>query len=183
MKVTLIAVASLDGKTTRGASPGTAGWASAEDQVVFRAQIAAHDCVVMGSATYAAARQIIRPRADKPRIVLTRRPERFVQEKRPGLAFSKETPEALIKRLEASGYTSLLLVGGAQTNARFVDAGLVDELLVTIEPVMFGAGLPLTVTLKRNVPLRLVSHKRLNSQGTLLLHYAIQKPNQELLKP
>lgn len=178
MKVTLMMVASLDGKTTEGDRPGTASWASREDRVAFLAQKEKHDCIVMGSATYEAARSIIKPDIKKPRIVLTRTPERFVQERQPGLEFSADTPKQIVGRAESDGYASLLLLGGAQTNARFFDAGLVNELLVVIEPLLFGVGVPFVAPLHQTVQLRLISIEQLNSQGTVLARYLIQKTKQ-----
>jgi dihydrofolate reductase len=178
MKVTLVMVASLDGRTTQGGRPGTNPWASPEDQEVFLAQKAVHDCIVMGSATYEAARAIIQPSADKPRIILTRTPERFAGERQPGLVFSAYTPQEVVRQIRRDGRKSVLLVGGAQTNARFLDNGLVDELVVVIEPLLFGAGAPLVRRLGQTIQLRLVDCERLNSQGTLLARYVITNNKQ-----
>lgn len=175
MKVTLAMVVSLDGRITDSALAGPAIWASPEDQTEFRAQIEAHDCIVMGSSTYEAARAIIKPKADKPRTILTRQPEKYAAEVQPGLAFSSDPPGAVIAQAKEAGRQSLLLVGGAKTNARFLDQGLVDEILVTVEPKIFGAGIHFTDALQNNVQLQLLSCKQLNPQGTLLLHYLIQK--------
>lgn len=175
MKVTLMVVMSLDGKTTLGDQPGASSWASPEDQEIFQTQIAAHDCVVMGSATYKAARHIIRPSASKPRTVLTRAPQRFADEVQPGIAFSADPPSVVVEKAKGKGCTSLLLVGGAKTSARFFDEGLIDEVLVTIEPSLFGAGLPFVTPLQRAISLQLVTCTQLNSRGTLLAHYFIQK--------
>lgn len=175
MKVTLMMVASIDGKTTKGDKPGVDSWASPEDQQAFLAQKNAHDCIVMGSTTYEAARSAIVPSADKPRIVLTRNPQRFADERWPGLEFSADTPEEIIEQAKRRGHKSLLLVGGAQTNAGFLDAGLVDELIVTIEPLLFGTGTVLVAPLRSTIRLRLVHYKQLNDQGTLLAHYSISK--------
>jgi dihydrofolate reductase len=175
MKVTLITVTSLDGKTTKGDQPGTAAWASPEDQAILSSQIAAHDRIVMGSKTYQAARAIIAPNPHKLRIIATREPQRFAQDQQPGLAFTADSPEAIIAQAKADGCTSLLLMGGAETSSRFLDAGLVDELLVTIEPLLFGGGTPFTSTLRHTVQLQLVDHKQLNSRGTILARYRVQK--------
>jgi dihydrofolate reductase len=175
MKVTLAMVTSLDGRSTNSAHDGPAEWASAEDQAAFREQIATHDCIVMGSGTYEASRSIIKPSADKPRVILTHHPQRFAGEQQPGLHFSADTPYVVIQKAKDSGLKSLLLVGGAETNARFFDLKLVDEILITIEPVLFGGGAAFTTALQNDVQLKLLSCKQLNARGTLLAHYSIQK--------
>lgn len=176
MKVTLAMIMSADGKTTIGDAPGANYWASPEDQEHFRSLIAGHDCIVMGSSTFEAARSIIRPSAAKLRIILTRNPERWAKDARlPGLEFSAESPEEIIEGAVKKGYKKLLLVGGAETNERFLDAGLVDEIFLTIEPRLFGTGLPLTAPLEQSVDLLLISSRQLNTQGTLLNHYEVVK--------
>ena len=182
MKVALAMVTSLDGKSTKGKTSGTSPWASPKDQKIFRALIEAHDCVVMGSTTYKAVRDTLKPNALRPRIILTRNPEQFKDDVlRPGHIFTSEHPSQLVTRLALEGYEKVLLVGGAQTNSRFFDAGLVDELFITIEPFLFGTdkhGLPLVNSLGGTVALQLISHKQLNDQGTLLLHYSVSNNNQ-----
>jgi len=172
MKVTLAMVISIDGRITDGDNPGTMAWASPEDQDVFQQHRDTHDCIVMGRATYAAVRPILQPTASKPRVVLTRSPQRFAQEVAPGLEFSAQDPAELLDRLERQGFRKVLLVGGSETNPRFLDAGLVDELFVTVEPLLFGSGLPFTQPLQQTRSFHLLSSQRLNSRGTLLLHYS-----------
>lgn len=176
MTVTCVMVASLDGLTTQGNSPGTAGWSSPEDQEVFHDLIARADCMIMGSNTYRAARSLMNPSAAKPRIILTRSPEEYAEDAgKPGLTFTARSPQNIMHDLQTAGYENVLLVGGSTTNASFFDAGLVDELVLTIEPLLFGDGLPLTGRLKRSVALRLMERKQLNDAGTLLLRYKVLK--------
>jgi dihydrofolate reductase len=175
MKVALVIVSSLDGRTTEGNSPGTQTWASAEDQILFAIQRAAHDRIVMGSKTYETARSLITPDPRRPRIVMTRTPQKFTAEQQPGLSFTADDPGSIIAEAKASGCKTLLLAGGAETSAHFLDAGLVDELHVTVEPLLFGAGAPFVAALQRSVTLRLIDHKLLNHQGTLWAHYRVQK--------
>jgi dihydrofolate reductase len=175
MKVTLMMIESLDGRTTEGDSPAVKSWASAEDQDRFLAIRAAHDRIVMGSTTYEAVRGTLRLDPNKPRVIITRNPAQYADEVQPGLVFTDESPAAVVEQARQDGCQSLLLVGGAQTNARFLDARLVDELLVTIEPLLFGSGLPLVQSLQQTLQLQLISCEQLNARGTLLAHYQVQK--------
>jgi dihydrofolate reductase len=54
--------------------------------------------------------------------------------------------------VRAAGGRNVWIVGGGDLAGQFADAGLVDEVLVTIAPVTLGAGAPL---LPRRVELRL----------------------------
>ncbi|MCQ2562659.1 MAG: dihydrofolate reductase family protein, partial [Alphaproteobacteria bacterium] len=67
------------------------------------------------------------------------------------------------------------LLGGGQTNYLFLKENMVDDLFLTIEPKMFGAGKHLNICKKLDIQLQLVSCKVLNKTGTLLLHYTVKK--------
>ena len=54
--------------------------------------------------------------------------------------------------LRAAGDRNVWIVGGGDLAGQFADAGLLDEVLVSIAPVTLGAGAPL---LPRRVELRL----------------------------
>lgn len=176
MKVTMAMVMSLDGKTTSGEQSGTAEWASAEDQDIFRGMVASHDCIVMGSATYRAAREHMRPSKDKPRLILTSQLDRYADDERDGLYFMAAKPQEVIDKAASLACQNMLLAGGAKTNAQFLEEGLVDEMLITVEPLFLGSGRPLTAALTSQADLRLLEARRINDIGTMLLHYQIIKP-------
>jgi riboflavin biosynthesis pyrimidine reductase len=145
MEIVLIAVQSLDGRLTRHDEPGT-GFASPEDQVLFREKLQACDALVMGAGTYAAARERIRPHlaAERIRFVLSRQPERWQEDQVPGkLEFTRGGPAEIVDRLHRIGKQRLGVLGGGQVNRLFLQAGLVDELWLTLEPRVFGSGVPL----------------------------------------
>ena len=56
------------------------------------------------------------------------------------------------RMVEAAGGRNVWIVGGGDLAGQFADAGLLDEVIVTIAPVTLGAGAPL---LPRRVELRL----------------------------
>lgn len=175
MRVTLIAVQSLDGFITRHREPG-AGFASEADQRYFRAALRGFDCTVMGRTTYAQLRAQGggQPDASRRRVVLTRAPEKFAADTVRGVVeFTAEPPGKIISRLRAAGHRACALLGGAQIHSLFLAAGLVDELWLTVEPRLFGGGTPLLNT-PTDAQLELLAHLPLDS-GTLLLKYAVRR--------
>lgn len=170
----MVMVATVNGKITRGDDPSIYSWTSKEDADFFFSLLNQHNLIVMGSATYKAARDKIKPEKERLRIVLTRNPGKYSSETLPGkLEFSNESPKELVERLEKSGYHTMLLVSGGRTNALFLQEDLVNELYLTVEPRLFGKGKPLMADGDFFKNLKLQSIEKINEQGTLLLKYNI----------
>lgn len=172
MKIISLLVASLDGKITKGdLSPSD--WASKEDQEYFKKTLQENNLIVMGSGTFDP--HFIKPQGGKLRIILTSHPE---LRKRYAIAgqieFTDESPTELITRLEKDGFTQKLLVAGSKVTTDFFKQQLIDELWITIEPELFGAGKHI-LTEELDVQLELQETKQLNKQGTLLLKYCTVK--------
>lgn len=93
------------------------------------------------------------------------------------VAPQSDNPAILVaKHLEDAGFERVLLFGGGHVNRMFYDAGLVDELCLTLCPLMLGssdASSLVTPTLSRPVFFRLESS---NKNGDLLfLNYSVHK--------
>lgn len=173
MKIILAMVSSLDGKITKGNSPNIYEWTSKEDQEYFFSLIAMSNAIIMGSKTYKAVKHRIRLQKKLLRIVLTKNPEKYSHEIVSGqLEFSNESPKELVSRLKKTGYKKILVVGGEKVNTSFLKAKLIDELYLTIEPVVFGKGKNLFEEIELRKSLQLISLRRLNKKGTLLLKYS-----------
>ena len=149
MKIILAMVLSLDGKSTKGdGSPNL--WASVEDQGFFHDLKTKIGVIIVGRKTYEAAGK---PHGDGIR--------RIVMSRETGFVLPTDVEEAL-------------LVGGSELNAEFFKRKLINEIYITIEPKIFGKGLPLAQGLALEVELELLTMKQLNPQGTLLLHYRVK---------
>lgn len=179
LSLTALMVMSADGRVTRGASGDIYSWTSPEDQQQFFAQVAAAQLIIMGARTYEQARSYIKLTPNTLRVVLTHNPEQFADQAVPHqLEFSALAPAALAPSLAARGYARGLLVGGPTTIGAFLRDDLVDELLLTIEPHLFGDGQPLVHDTKQPVlhaSARLLSSEQLNDRGTLLLRYTFDQ--------
>ncbi|HEY2556746.1 MAG TPA: dihydrofolate reductase family protein [Diaminobutyricibacter sp.] len=58
---------------------------------------------------------------------------------------------------DAAGDRDVWVVGGGDVAAQFADAGLLDELRVTVMPIIVGSGKPLLPVAHASAPLTLVS--------------------------
>ena len=166
MRIILAMVVSLDGKSTKAdESPNL--WASVEDHGFFNDLKKKIGVVIVGRKTYEAAGK---PHGDGiRRIVMSR---------------DGPTPREVIADLENRGYKEALLVGGSEINGAFFSSEggsasggrrkLINEIYLTIEPKIFGAGLPIAQGILDDVHLELINVRQLNPQGTLLLHYHVK---------
>lgn len=174
MKIILVMVETLNGKTTKGTTAGTSSWASQEDQDYFFKTLSENNLFIMGRRTYEAAKENMQLSDDRLRIILTSSPEKFVNDEVKGqLEFSSDDPQSLIKNLAERGYTQAILLGGAHTNTDFLKEKLVSEIWLTLEPKIFGTGNNLFSDEQLELDLELLSNEKLNPQGTLLLKYHV----------
>src|SRR5688572_8829608 len=165
MKVFIIAAMSVNGFIARHTDDLSTDWTSKEDHKLFVQLTKQAGAMVMGSTTY---RTIGRPLPGRRNIVYSRTP--IDQE---GIETTTETPVELIKRLAAEGHEQLAVCGGASIYDMFLQAGVVDELYLTIEPILIAQGVPLLKSGGAK-ELRMLDYKKLND-NTLLMHYEVIK--------
>ena len=98
------------------------------------------DCYVMGSRTYEHALELGWPYGDTPVVVVT---TRKLPATKPSVEFYAGDLRALVDEKLAPRYRNIWLVGGAMLCQRFLELGLVDEIKLTVAPVLLGDGLRL----------------------------------------
>ncbi len=84
---------------------------------------------------------------------------------------TKSTPKKIIEIVEERGYKEAM-VGGGVTAASFLKEGLVNELFLDIEPIIFGKGIPVFAYEKFEKKLKLIDTKRI-SDSEIRLHYRV----------
>jgi dihydrofolate reductase len=98
------------------------------------------DCYVLGSRTYEHAIELGWPYGDTPAVVLT---SRELPTARKSVEFYSGDLKTLVDVQLAPRYRNIWLVGGAMLCQRFLELDLVDEIKLTIAPVLLGEGLRL----------------------------------------
>jgi dihydrofolate reductase len=86
---------------------------------------------------------------------------------------TSEDPAKLLARLAQEGAHAVAICGGASIYNLFMQAGLVDEIYLTVSPLLFGRGLSL-FTEPLQTPLKLLESTTLDD-GAMLLHYAVAR--------
>jgi dihydrofolate reductase len=144
--VTLHVVSSLDGFIAR--NDNSVSWLESSGDVYARGVsedsaeevINAIDCFVLGSRTYEHALQLGWPYGDTPTVVVT---NRDLPAARKSVEFYSGDLERLVAERLAPRYGHIWLVGGAMLCQSFLRLGLVDEIRLSIAPILLGDGLRL----------------------------------------
>ena len=165
MQLTLLMAVTLDGKIAKS-QDHFPDWTGKEDKRFFAKTSRQAGVVIMGSKTFDT---IGTPLPERLNIVLTRNPRRRSQW--PNLIFTRQTPTELIADLTRQGYSHAILAGGASINFLFAKAQLIDEIMVTISPKIFGQGLSLFSDAV-SLDLDLIDIQKLGTDR-VLLHYKV----------
>lgn len=158
--------ASVDGRISL-AKKTMPTWTSKEDWQFFQNAISKADAVIVGRNTYEAAASRLRKRNT---YVLSRRLKTIRRYKKVTFV----NPLNVDIEAVLNPYKKIAVVGGSLVYSTLLEKKLIDEIFVTIEPLIFGRGQTMFVGCQKIFHLQLVSVKKLNPLGTLLLHYRVK---------
>jgi uncharacterized protein YhfF/dihydrofolate reductase len=163
--------ASLDGfiATPDGGIAWLAPFEAAGEDYGYAAFYASIDALLLGSRTYEQALTFDPwPYPGKPSWVFSGRPLPAAQ---PGVIVTAQTPRQVAAELEVRGVRRAWLVGGGHLADAFRAEGLITEYVVSIIPVILGAGIPLFGAAGLQENLHFVEHK-VYSNGVVQLKYS-----------
>lgn len=162
--VTMIMAMTADGKIAKDKAQ-FANWTSREDKKLFVEVSKAHGVIMMGENTF---KTFPSPLPGRLNVVFSQNDNQPAIE---GVKWVKGEPADVLKDLEKMGYKSALLGGGSFLNSLFLEKKLISEIILTIEPKIFGSGLSL-FNKELDADLKLLEVKKLND-NTLMLHYQV----------
>lgn len=127
------------------------------------------DTVIMGRKTYDKVMSfgIPFPHADRQTYVLTRLP----RQPENNIVFHHSGIRTLVEGLKAKDGKNIFIDGGAEIVHEMLLLDLIDELIISIIPVLLGNGIPLFSPGRPEMKLRLVSSTPYPS-GLVQLHYS-----------
>ncbi len=166
MNVSIIVAVTADGYIGRGVDQSSLEWTSAEDKRFFVEKTKEIGTVIVGRTTF---ETFARPLPNRRNIVLTGEPERYAGVE--GAEFTSESPGVLLERLKSEGVERVAVIGGARVYSQFLTEGLVTDMYLTVEPIVFGGGIKF-LELEHPIQLELVEQYPLNNE-TMLLHYSV----------
>lgn len=172
MNISVYLASSVNGMISNRAN--VPDWLSQEYEQGFAAICQRMKAVIMGKTTYEILSPEYLPLKDEGTlIVLTH--DTAAEASQPNVIFTDETPHEIVGVLEARGHHEAVIIGGTQTVSEFVKSGLVDELYLVVEPVLFDAGLPLLSDVDADYRMTLLDVQKLNAH-TVQLHYRLMEP-------
>ena len=85
-----------------------------------------------------------------------------------------ENPMATVRKLKAEAGKDIYLCGGADLATELFREDLIDEVILKVNPLLLGSGIPLMSDIGRHVDLELIDSKVYNG-GVVLLSYRVKK--------
>ena len=165
MNCFIIAALSADGLIAKNPTAPSTTWTSKEDKRRFVEISKRARVIVMGQNTWLTFGG--RALKDRLNIVYSPTPLPPVE----SMELTTKAPAELLAELESRGFTEVAICGGSQIYTMFMKSGLVTKLYLTVEPVIFGAGIRLFKE-EMDVRLKLVSSSQTDG-GTMLLEYDV----------
>lgn len=176
MKASVYIATSLDGYIARGNGdidwlPGSDGQGGDEDYG-YHEFMDSVDFLVMGRNTYEMVLSFGQwPYGDKPVVVLSSKPLKIPHHLAETVESKSCSPIELVKQLSERGAQHLYIDGG-KTIQGFLNAGLIQQLIITRVPVLIGSGIPLFGPLNKDVKLQHIETRSF-AQGLVQSKYEI----------
>ena len=125
MNTFIIAAITLDGKIAKYTEHNSYSWTCAKDKKFF-VKKTKEAGVVIGKEQKKYAKEFVRSLGAK---------------QAGEVEFTSLPPKQILQDLEARGYQSAAVAGGAEIYSLFLREKLIDELYLTVHPLIFGQGI------------------------------------------
>ena len=98
---------------------------------------------------------------------MTERPDKHVE-------LVRERVVETAGRLKAEAGKAIWLCGGGELASLLIETGLIDRLIIKLNPVVFGTGIPLFGRGKKPIALELTDSE-IHGRGHVILHYTVRR--------
>tara|TARA_Y100000310_G_C20703935_1_gene832866 strand:+ start:5053 stop:5580 length:528 start_codon:yes stop_codon:yes gene_type:complete len=163
----LVVATTIDGFIARAPGQISTDWTSKEDKEHLHKMEDEADVLLLASKSYDLAKERLR---NFNSIVLTRKVD-GIKEENKLLTYINPEKADLDEYVRKKSYRKVCVLGGRVAYNFVLEKDLLDEIYLTIEPVVFGGGIGF---FNKEIPLKhfdLVSSEQINDKGSLLLHY------------
>ncbi|MGM0640633.1 MAG: dihydrofolate reductase family protein [Thermotogota bacterium] len=166
MFIKMLMVQSLNGVVNQN---GFKKWNSEEDFIFLQKQIELSDSIIISRETFNLNKKFYNT---KKCIVLNTEKEEIIN----NVIYTKYTRAKIKKIIKTYNFENTLLLGGPTINSFLLNDGLIDEICITIEPVIFSGDKTLfdNYIINKKFEFKMKNISKLND-NTLLLNYSILK--------
>jgi len=179
IKACVYIATSLDGFIAR--LDGSIDWLNEANTLIpegedfgYREFMAKTDAIIMGRNTFEQALTFGDwLYGDKKMVVISRKGIEIPEMLKQTVSVSSQPPALLLENLASAGMRQVYIDGGL-TIQSFLREGLINELTITVIPVLLGSGRPLFGSLKSDINLRHIFTKSYPF-GFVQSKYAIEK--------
>ncbi|MCK9439136.1 MAG: dihydrofolate reductase family protein [Patescibacteria group bacterium] len=162
--VILIMAITADGKIAKN-KDHFANWTSKEDKQVFIQTSKDFGMIMMGYNTF---KTFPAPLKNRLNVVFSEK----AGEELEGVKWVSGEPEKVLNELENLGFKKALLGGGTGLNTLFLQKKLINEIILTVEPKIFGSGLSLFND-DFDINLELLELKKINNNSYLVRYKVV----------
>jgi dihydrofolate reductase len=175
MKVTMYPAITLDGFI---ADPNGEcySWISEEDEANYEQAVKEAGCLLIGRKTYEQYKDEYPLKSGATTFVFTHGQDEEDQDK---IKFVTGTPEEVLRQIADTGFNEVVIGGGGEVNGAFAEAGLIDEIIISIYNVTIGEGIPLFGSHKPKLKLKLLATSN-ELEGIVKNHYEVERGEGEL---
>lgn len=170
MKVVMYPAITLDGFIS-DLNGECYSWISDEDEEHYTQAIAKAGCVLLGRKTYEQYPEDFPPKSGATAFVWTTRTDQQDQER---VKFVRGTPQEVLQQITDQGFSEVIVSGGGEVNGSLAEAGLVNEIIVSVYNVTIGEGVPLFGSHKPKLKLKLCETTN-EIEGIVKNHYEVVK--------
>lgn len=137
-------------------------WTGSEDKKWFAAVSREAGVIIMGNKAF---KQINRPltgRLIKVMVLPGEEGENVENQ----VEYTSKKPVEVIEELKNRGYEKVIIGGGAMINSLYLKANLIDEIWLSVIPVVFGGGVNLVANdLQAEKQLELIGTEKIGENG------------------
>ena len=168
-KVILFIASSLDNFIAR--EDGGIDWLFTDGDYGYKEFYDSIDTVLMGRKTYETAIKLGEHFAGKVCYVFSRSANNW---KTAENVHFEANPAKLVRHLRVENGKDIFLEGGGETISTFLNEGLVDEMVLSVHPILLGSGIPLFTNVRIQISLKLLKSVPYPS-GLVQLQYSVVK--------
>ena len=106
---------------------------------------------------------------DVRKVIISRSPIQLME----GFTLAS-SPEEALKQLESEGFNEAIITGGSTINSEFAKRGLIDEVILDVNPSILGEGIPVFAPHDFQLNLELANVERVGNE-LVELKYKVKK--------